>query len=311
MAWTNLIDKVLDDPFGFQTFNQLKDNILFVRDHAIAVLTNSTGAQRVAGDVVVQDTAVNTSFVLPDAANSVRKVFVVLETIAAAAAGNVGIAGYIASVKVNGTVTRGQYLFTQNANVEAVSGAVASGAFGIALTAAAGPGSGTVSAVLFHNAGFGNTTRYVQFEESAIIVSGAPASDTFDNVTVLQLPNGADSEINVWFRVPPDAVVSADILLMLSFAPNTAPGATNNKVKLKTTAKVNNTAAAQTAGDTITLANDTNWASYTATVNKIAASTYVAGDLIQVKILRDTTVANNAAVLFNISKIAFRYTSSQ
>ncbi len=159
--------------------------------------------------------------------------------------------------------------------------------------------------------GGGTLDRMIQFEEAVVIVSGSPTVATFDNVAVTQLPNAANSEINVWFRVPPDAVVTQDIFLMLNFAPNAAPGTTNNKVLLKTTARVNNTSAAQTAGDTITLANDTNWASSVATANKVVLSTYAVGDLIQMKILRDTTVANNAAVAFNIGKIAFRYKSSQ
>jgi len=128
---------------------------------------------------------------------------------------------------------------------------------------------------------------------------------------VIQFPSGADSEINTWFRVPLGAMVANDILLMLNFAPNAAPGVTNNQVKLKTTARVNNSSASQTTGDTLTLANNTNWASYTATVNLIAGSTYAVGDFIQMRILRDTTVANNAAVGFNVSKIEFQYVSSQ
>ena len=153
--------------------------------------------------------------------------------------------------------------------------------------------------------------RLIQFEEGAVVTSGSPSEVAFDNVATIQLPNGADSEINAWFRVPDDCVVANDIFLVLDFAPNAAPGATNNKVRLKTTARVNNTSAGQTAGDTITMANDTNWDDYVGTVNKIAGGTYVVGDLVQMKILRDTAVANNAAVGFNIAKTAWTYTSSQ
>ena len=137
MAWTEIADKVLGDVFGFQTFNDLKNNLSFVKTVAVAQLTNKSGAQRVAGDVVVSDSATDTGFVLPDSAQSVRKVFVVLETIANNAVGNVALAGYVASVKINGVVSRGDYLKTQSANVEAVSMAsVGSVAFGMALSAA-------------------------------------------------------------------------------------------------------------------------------------------------------------------------------
>jgi len=157
----------------------------------------------------------------------------------------------------------------------------------------------------------GTTNRPILFSEGAVVTAGSPTTLTFDNTSVIQFPSGADSEINTWFRVPPGAMVANDILLMLNFAPNAAPGVTNNQVKLKTTARVNNSSASQTTGDTLTLANNTNWASYTATVNLIAGSTYAVGDFIQMRILRDTTVANNAAVGFNVSKIEFQYVSSQ
>lgn len=159
--------------------------------------------------------------------------------------------------------------------------------------------------------GVSTQVRTVQFQEGAIIVTGTPTTGTVTNDSVVKLPNAADSSINVWFRVPDDAAVANDIFLEINYAPDSAPGVTNNKVKLITTATVNNTAASATAGDTITMANNTNWAAYLATNDKIAASTYAVGDYVQLVIKRDTTVGNNAAVAFDIGRISFKYTSIQ
>ena len=149
--------------------------------------------------------------------------------------------------------------------------------------------------------------RTVWFDEDVIEVSGSPLVTVAKGVTVVRLPDTADSEISAWFKVPNDADVSQDILLLLNYAAQAAPGATNNKVKLKTTATVNDTAAGITAGDAITLTNNTNWGKYTATANLVAGGSYAVGDIIQFKILRDTTVANNAATGFDLGRIAWSY----
>lgn len=145
----------------------------------------------------------------------------------------------------------------------------------------------------------------VMVEESATVDSGSPTGATVDEQQVVQLPSGADSCVSFPFHVPEASGTSTDIKLLLNYKPDTAPGTTNNKVKLKTTGTVNSTAQSQTAGDTITLANNTTWIEYTATVNIVTASTYAAGDRVSMKICRDTTVANNAAVNFDIGLVAF------
>ena len=152
--------------------------------------------------------------------------------------------------------------------------------------------------------------RIVWYDGVVMESSGAPVQTLHSGVAVWQLPDAADSEIVAIFRVPEDADVSKDIKLLLNYAPASAPGVTNNKVKLKTTATVNDTAAAITVGDTITLANDTLWAKYTATANIVAGAAFARGDLVRMKILRDTTVANNAVVGFDMGRIAWSYVVS-
>lgn len=145
----------------------------------------------------------------------------------------------------------------------------------------------------------------VEIQSPATIVSGSPGNSVFDNTLVVQMPSPADAIINVVFQVPKCADITKTWKLALTFAPETAPGVTNNKVKLKITAKPLNTPQATTAGDTITLANNTSWADYSGTNNIVTGSTYAIGDPIQVQIIRDTSVANNAAVNFDINTIGF------
>lgn len=151
-------------------------------------------------------------------------------------------------------------------------------------------------------------TGTLPIEVHPTTVSGSLAYSTQDNVTVYQLDFAADTTINVWTQIPYDIVTTNNLVLGLAYAPDSAPGVTNNKVKIKLRAKVNNTLAAETAGDTIALANSTDWATYLGTVNIVAAGTYAAGDFLQLRIHRDTSVTNNATVNFGIASIFLTYT---
>ena len=119
-------------------------------------LTNQTGVTLSAGDVVALDLANNSSVALSDAQGSLRQFVVALATITAAATGVFGQSGQV-TVTSQGAVTRGNYL-RKSATTKALedtgvaAGAalqVPAGALGVALTGAAGPGAGTVVAVLF------------------------------------------------------------------------------------------------------------------------------------------------------------------
>ena len=156
----------------------------------------------------------------------------------------------------------------------------------------------------------GGGTGNIDFDEDAIVVSGAVIMQLALTTTTMtiELPYAATSSINTWFRVPSDADVASPITLVLNYTLSAAPGPTNNQVKLITQATVNDTGAAATAGDTITLANSTVPASYTATLNVVAGSTYSIGDLVRMNIRRDTTVANNALEGFRIITIGWTYT---
>jgi hypothetical protein len=112
---------------------------------------NSTGGARVAGDVVILDPATDTSVIQPTALVASPKVAVVAESIANGAVGRVALSGCI-RVKVDPTVTRLQYLQTQNASNSAIgTSSPTSASFAIALTNP--DGANTVLAYLHPGAG--------------------------------------------------------------------------------------------------------------------------------------------------------------
>ncbi len=113
-------------------------------------LTNSSGGALVLGDVVIQDTTAASSFTTTSTLAD-RKIFGVLGiNTANGATGLVQTRGPMAGVKVTGVVAIGDYLTTSTSATLGISAGTAwkSGVFAIALTSAAGPGAGTVTALL-------------------------------------------------------------------------------------------------------------------------------------------------------------------
>lgn len=113
-------------------------------------LTNRSGAQRVAGDVVIIDTSNDDSFTTTITAGNVLVLGVVLETVANLATGRIATGGYVGSVKVTGATIRGDYLQTSTTVLKAASSTTfAKGVFAIALSSS----SSVVSAYLFGSVG--------------------------------------------------------------------------------------------------------------------------------------------------------------
>lgn len=113
--------------------------------------TNKSGAQRVKGDVVIQNTANTGAFTTTTTEAALSPIQVVGETIADNAEGHVQDMGDCAEVKVNGAVAIGDTLVTHTTATRAKSSGGASlvaGAFAVALSANAS-GDGTVRALLF------------------------------------------------------------------------------------------------------------------------------------------------------------------
>lgn len=142
-------------------------------------------------------------------------------------------------------------------------------------------------------------------------VTGSPINATSGNVQVISMPNAADSSVSFVFRVPTDTVLSQPMTLVINGKPASAPGATNNKFKLKMRYILNNSAVTSFTSDTFTLADSTNWDKYTGTTNTIPASVLASGDEVQVEIYRDVSVTNNAAVAIYLAIAALSYVSVQ
>jgi len=152
-------------------------------------------------------------------------------------------------------------------------------------------------------------TRVAVFNDAVVAVSGAPSNATYDSVNVVTLPGAAGSSVNFWLRVPDDATVANTLTVQLTYRLSGAPGVTNNKIKLLATFKVMNTLYTETAGDTITAANDTNWARAVGSNNILAGGLFAKNDLVQMTLRRDTTVANNTTSDFGIAEIDLLYSS--
>lgn len=118
-------------------------------------LTNKTGGTLSVNDVVAVDTTNDSAVALGDTASSLQTYVVAAESISNNVAGKFYHRGLV-SVKVTGAVTRGRYLVKSATTLAAEdSGTLMTsvalppaGAFAVATTAAAGPGAGTVTAVL-------------------------------------------------------------------------------------------------------------------------------------------------------------------
>lgn len=117
-------------------------------------MTNKSGSQRTAGDVVVVSTGTDDSFTTTTTAANVGVLGVVQETVANDASGLVKQVGVVEQLKVTGATTRGNFLTTSTTAGQAVdSGTSANGtnsapagAFAIALESTVG--AGTVKALL-------------------------------------------------------------------------------------------------------------------------------------------------------------------
>ena len=115
-------------------------------------LTNKSGGSVAAGDVVILDGGNDQAFTTTTRESDLRIVGVATEAIAVDASGRIARYGVIAVVNVTGAIARGEWLVTSTTVKLAKSSLSYSkptdGGLGIALTATAGPGVGTVHAVM-------------------------------------------------------------------------------------------------------------------------------------------------------------------
>jgi hypothetical protein len=125
------------------------DNLAYLVGTVEPELTNQSGGTLTAGAVVIADASNDSSFTTTTTADDPLVIGVVMESIANAAAGRVATAG-IVTVNVQGNVARGDFLSTSTTagRAKSAGGARNAGTFARALTAYAGGGAGTVTAVV-------------------------------------------------------------------------------------------------------------------------------------------------------------------
>ena len=113
-----------------------------------AKLTNKTGTDRVAGEIVIA-TETNNSFVATTTANSTLVIGILLEDIANNASGRVAIGGGVVTVECDASaVTRGQFLGTSTTLGHANPTTTAGAKFCKAITAKGAGGHGEVQAII-------------------------------------------------------------------------------------------------------------------------------------------------------------------
>lgn len=138
------------------------DNVMAVDVNEAYCLTlkNNTLTATSGSEVVVQDTTADKAFKSTTTVADPKVIGVVAEPIAAGANGLVMNRGHVAAVAVIGVVSRGDYLIASDTEwfAKSCGNVWQTGAFAIALTAAAGPGQGIVEAYLL-GSHFGEWTR--------------------------------------------------------------------------------------------------------------------------------------------------------
>jgi len=143
--------------------------------------TNKSGAQRVVGEVVVIDSSNDASFTTTTTAGLTTVLGIVGETIENNAVGKVYTGGYIATVNVVASTTRGEFLKTSTtAGKVTATAAVEVGSFAVALSS----GSGSVAAMVFGVLGLnylplagGNLTGTLGLLKSTVDVASASDLD--------------------------------------------------------------------------------------------------------------------------------------
>lgn len=148
-----------------------------------SLLTNSSGSQRSAGDVVVVYTSGNSAFTTTTTANDETVMGVVLETIANGATGYVQTSG-ICAVTVDGSTTRGQFLSASGTAAKATPSTLAQpGTFAVALTASASSVTALLTGVSHVPAG--TVVQVVQANVTSVVTcnSSIPIDNTIPQNT--------------------------------------------------------------------------------------------------------------------------------
>jgi hypothetical protein len=223
-----------------------------------ALLTNKTGVTLLAGNVVSYDATNDSAVALSDVQTSLVQFAVALATVAPNAQGPFVTQGIVTAVTVQGAVTRGHYLrksattlaLEDTGTAMASATAAPSGAVAVALSGAAGPGAGSVAAVLLgetlggtsgtslagaraYNSGAqtiaGSTSTALTFNNtrfnvSAVWAGGNPTRFTAPSDGVYLIGGGYVGGVtqNIWVRLGGATQISPYGSVDRGFSPNQA-----------------------------------------------------------------------------------------
>jgi hypothetical protein len=152
----------------------------------------------------------------------------------------------------------------------------------------------------------GSFVRELQFQNHPVIVSGAATYSVLDTKRTTVLPFAADSTVSIWWRVPDNADVTAAIDFKLNYSwPDVFLTGDPRDVKLVVTPRLNNTNGGAVSS-TQTLDFVIAWHSISV-ASVVAGSSYSQGQLLQLQIRRDTSVANNCQHDLNIAAWTIQY----
>lgn len=195
MAWTDPTQRTTGDLITQSIYNaDIIDNLAYlIAAIEPDTLTNQSGGSLSAGAVVVADTANDTSFTTTTDADDEDILGVVMETIGIAAAGRVARIGVV-TVNVQGNVTRGNYLSTSTTAGRAKDAGTTKTAatFARALTAYAGGGAGTVTAVIMvaENSSAGVAANVVAYTSAGSAPTGWAELTAGRGRMIVGLPSG-------------------------------------------------------------------------------------------------------------------------
>ena len=159
-------------------------------------LTNRSGSSRSIGDIIKTDASNDNSYVTTATVNDPNICGVVLETTDNLAAGRVKLAAGLVTINVTGAVARGNYLAASaTAGLAKDAGALKTAAtFARAITAFAGPGTGSVVAVFAPTA---TASRVIQAVSSPYMNVSTVATTYEDALNLTITSFGGD--LIVWF----------------------------------------------------------------------------------------------------------------
>jgi|GEM_PF-4102603 len=192
MAWTDPTQRSTGELITQSIYNtDIIDNLVYLIGAVEPDLTNRSGGAVEEGDVVIADPNNDNSFKTTTTASDEGVIGVVRESLANLETGRIAMAGIVV-VKVQGNVTRGNFLVTSTTAGRAADGGTlrASATFARALTSYSGGGAGTVYALLLPGSGGAVPKNGVFYTTDSSVPAGYTEYTAARGRMIVGLPSG-------------------------------------------------------------------------------------------------------------------------